>query len=170
MVSRLYKKIRRDVSYFLINHVFSGTRPCYWGIKRFLARKAGIKVGDGAQIVGPLYNTGKLTIGRNTYVNCGLKVYGNGTVFIGDNCDLGPDVIFLTGGHKIGDTSRRAGKGEDYTIKIGNGCWLGSGSIFMNNIEVNESSVVAARACVVRSIESNVLVGGVPAKVIRPLE
>ena len=88
---------------------------------------------------------------------------------IGDNCDVAPDVTFLTGGHRIGGHDRRAGLGERYQITIGSGVWLGARSTCCGEISVGDGSVVAACACVVGDVPEDVLVGGVPAGVIREL-
>ena len=84
--------------------------------------------------------------------------------------DLGPEVTFQTGGHAIGDRTRRAGEGEIYHQVIGNGTWIGGRSTICNNSSVGNGCVVAACACVVHDVPDNTLVGGVPAKVIRSLE
>ena len=94
---------------------------------------------------------------------------GNGELEIGDNCDIAPEVTFLTGGHKIGDAERRAGEGVSYKIKIGNGVWIGGRSTVLNNTEVGNSCMIAACSCVNKNVEDNSLVGGVPARLIRKL-
>lgn len=169
---RLIRKMTRAFCMFLVNHIFNGARPQFFGIKRHILRIAGFPIGNGTKVVGPLHvpAAATLIIGNDTWVGENLRVHGNGKVVIGSCCDLGPDVTFLTGGHKIGDYNRRAGEGETYHITVGDGCWLGSGSIYMRNISIGNSCVIAARACVTKSTETNVLMGGVPAKVIRVLE
>ena len=82
----------------------------------------------------------------------------------------GYDVMFLTGNHKIGDKNRRAGWGENHLITIGNGVWIGARSTIVNNTKIGDSCVVAACACVTKDFEDNMLIGGVPAKVIRELK
>ena len=152
---------------FLINHVFVGTR--FFDVKRRLMRMAGFEVGKGSKIVGPLLCTGKLKIGQNSWIGRDLTIHGNGSVEIGDNCDVAPAVMFLTGGHVIGDSHRRAGQGEHYKIRVGNGCWIGARSTLGRNISVGDGALVAACACVMADVVENTLVGGVPAKMIREL-
>lgn len=79
--------------------------------KLVIMRKMGHIIGNGTKIVGPVYCTGNLIIGENCWVGENLLVNGNGTVKIGENCDLAPEVAFQTGGHEIGSSERRAGKG-----------------------------------------------------------
>ena len=153
---------------FLVNHVYVGTHA--FKRKRNLLRSIGWQIGDGTRIVGPITNTGTVQIGKDCWIGRDFTVNGNGAVIIGDRCDIAPQVTFLTGGHEIGTEERRAGKGEKYTVTVGNGCWIGARSTLGRNVTVGDSTVIAACACVMKDIPDNVLAGGVPAKVIRKLE
>lgn len=150
-------------------NMMNGTR--FFAAKRWLYRMAGISVGEGSCIVGPIH-IGKacLAIGKHTWVGHDLYIEGNGCVSIGDNVDVAPWVVFSTGGHEIGDACRRAGSGLTFEQKVGNGSWIGIRSLFINNVTVGESCVVAGGAVVTGDIAPNTLVGGVPARVIRRLE
>lgn len=159
--------ITRRLAMFCVNHIFAGTR--FFGVKRRLLRVAGYDIGDGAKIVGPVLCTGTLKVGKNTWIGRDLTVHGNGTVEIGDNCDIAPGVMFLTGGHAIGSPERRAGDGETYEIHIGNGCWIGARATIGRSVRVGDGCVVAACACVMADVQENALVGGVPARKIREL-
>lgn len=161
------KGIMRRIVLFLVNHVWVGTKN--FEKKRKVLNLIGYEIGEGTKIVGPFYNTGKLVIGKNCWIGRNFTVHGNGVVKIGDNCDIAPDVTFLTGGHEIGDIRRRAGKGEIYSISVGCGTWIGARTTIMKNICVGKGCVVAACSCVVNDIEDNVVIGGVPAKRIRRL-
>lgn len=88
------KGIKRKITLFCDNKLFQGTRPYFWGIKRIILNWAGIKVGTGTKIVGPIRVFGDLDIGENIWIGTGLTVHGNGTLQIGDNCDIAPDVTF----------------------------------------------------------------------------
>ena len=152
---------------FCVNHILAGT--VFFERKRRLLNSVGFSFGEGTKVVGPLFCTGTLITGKNCWIGRELSVNGNGTVIIGDNCDLAPEITILTGGHEIGPAERRAGKGEIYTVRIQNGCWIGARSTLGKNITVGAGSVVAACACVMRDVAPNTMVGGVPAKTIRIL-
>lgn len=152
---------------FLINRVYSGTK--HFEAKRRCMRRLGHTVGNSTKIVGPVFCTGKLVIGDECWIGKNLKVNGNGTVIIGDCCDIGPEVIFQTGGHQIGTEERRAGEGQTFTQSVGDGCWIGGRSTILNDTSVSSGSVIAACACVTKDIPPNVLAGGVPAKIIKNL-
>lgn len=160
--------IKRKIWLFLVNRVYVGTSQ--YEKKRLLMEKLGHEIGKGTKIVGPVFCTGKLIIGEECWIGKNLIVNGNGTVKIGDNCDIAPEVAFQTGGHEIGTVERRAGKGFNKEIKIGNSCWIGARCTILGGVNIEDSCVVAACACVCKDIEKNSLVGGVPAKLIRKLE
>lgn len=162
--------IGRVTAMFLVNKVFKGINPRVFKIKRKLLNTIGFSIGEGTKIVGPIECTGTLVVGRNCWLGKNLKVNGNGTVVIGDNCDIASEVTFQTGGHEIGSAERRAGKGIIAHQLVGNGVWIGGRATIIGNVSIGDSSVIAGCACVVKDVEPNALVGGVPAKVIRRLD
>ena len=159
------RSIKKRLVLHMVNHTLAGTR--FFAAKRHLLRSIGYEIGDNTKIVGPIHNTGTLCIGADCWVGCNLTVSGNGTVTISDNCDIAPDVTFLTGGHQIGGPERRAGTGEKYAITVGRGVWIGARAAVLGNTCIGDGSVVAACACVVKDVPANTLAAGVPAKVIK---
>ena len=164
------KGIKYHIFMFLINKVHKGTRTSSFEKKRKLMNALGHQIGEGTKIVGPIECTGTLIVGKNCWIGKNLKVNGNGTVTIGDNCDIAPEVTFQTGGHEIGGPERRAGKGIIYQQSVGNGTWIGGRATILRNAKIGNSCVIAGCACVIEDVPDNTLVGGVPAKVIRCLD
>lgn len=162
------KSLRKRIVLYTVNHILSGTR--FFAAKRWLLRSVGYEIGENTKIVGPLFNTGTLRIGSDCWIGRGLTVHGNGTVTIGDNCDIAPDVTFLTGGHRIGDHCRRAGEGETYHISVGSGVWIGAHSTLLRTISIGDGCVIAACACVPNSVPADTMAAGVPAKVVKELK
>lgn len=164
----IFRRIKRKTVLMLVNHVFAGTR--FFEIKRRLLNSIGYKIGKNTKVVGPVCNTGHLEIGENCWVGKNLVVHGNGWVTIGDCCDIAPETVFLTGGHKIGSSVRRAGEGEHYNIRVGNGTWIGARATVLGNVSIGEGCVIAACACVHTDIPEHTVAGGVPAAVIKELK
>lgn len=152
---------------FLVNHVFVGTR-CFER-KRKLLNSIGYVIGEGTKIVGPIFCTGKLTVGKDCWIGKDLTIHGNGTVLIGDHCDIAPEVMFLTGGHAVGTSQRRGGAGQSYRIHVEDGCWIGARATLGKDIRIEKGSVVGACACVMQDVPQDTMVGGVPAREIRSL-
>jgi maltose O-acetyltransferase len=91
-------------------------------------------------------------------------------VVIGERCDIAPEVLFVVGSHELGSRERRAGRGFSRSITVGSGTWIGARSTFIAGASVGSGCVVAAGSVVTDAFPNNVLIGGVPAVVIRKLE
>ncbi len=165
------KKIKSKFYLYLVNNFFKGTH--FWKIKRILLNECDdIQIGSNTKVVGPLYKPtmSKIIIGENCWIGRELCLEGNGTVIIGDNCDIAPCVSFLTGSHLIGDKRRRAGNGFNGKIEIGSGSWIGSRAIFLPESIVNSGTVVGAGSVVTKELEANCIYAGSPAKIIKKLD
>lgn len=161
--------IQRKRNIWLVNKVYAGVNPKYFPKKRELLNQIGCEIGEGTKIVGPVYFYQNFKIGRNCWIGKNFMIDGDGRVEIGDNCDIAPEVTMVTGGHLIGNHDRRAGEGKIFSVTVGNGVWIGTHSTLIGTVQVNDGAVIAAGACVVKDVETDTLVGGVPARVIKRL-
>jgi maltose O-acetyltransferase len=161
--------IKRKLALYLVNHIYAGTDPGRFETKRTLLNSLGHSIGEGTRIAGPVYITGKFVSGRNCWIGANLTIHGNGSVLLGENCDIAPDVMFLTGGHDIGDGSRRAGEGRSYDIHVGSGCWIGARSTITNSISIADGCVVGACSFLNKDTQANGLYCGVPSSRIRDI-
>jgi maltose O-acetyltransferase len=120
---------------------------------------------------GWIYGRGKLNISSATWISPDAIFYTHEDVdiSIGENCDIGHCVRFVTGSHLIGGPSRRAGQGFAAPIEIGNGCWIGAGTIILGGAKIGSGAVIAAGSLVRGAYPENSLIAGVPAKVKRAL-
>ena len=141
--------------------------------RRICLRIAQVNVGKDASVCGRgwIYGRGKLSIGDNTWFSPGVIFYTHleAPIVFGSNCDIGPGVEFITGGHTIGNSSRRAGEGSAKPITIGNGTWIGARSIVLGGVNIGEGCVIAAGSVVTQNVPRNSLVAGVPARIKRQL-
>lgn len=175
MLNRILKKLHLWGSYkkftmYRVNVLLSGTKAENFEKKRkLLNRLEYFDIGEGTKIVGPIECFGDLRVGRDCWIGKNFRVNGNGSVTIGDCCDIGPEVIFQTGGHEIGDEHRRAGKGTKFHQSVGSGTWIGGRSTIINDTTIGKGCVIAGCACVTRDIPDNTLAGGVPARKLRNL-
>ena len=157
--------------------------------------KVGIKtkLQDGVYIDALSQNGVQLgnnvVIGRNTRIECtgGLQGIGKG-VNIGNRTTFGSDCMFgAAGGIEIGNdviagqfirfhsenhnfndiTKLIREQGVTHQgIKIGNDCWIGAGAVFLDGAELGDGCVVGANAVVTKKFPSNVVIAGIPAKII----
>ncbi len=156
--------IKNKLVLFVINNFLSGTR--FFKIKHKLLKNIGVDIGFNTKIVGPIYfgPAIKISFGENCWIGKNIHIDGCGELVIGNNVDIAPHVVINTGGHEIGDETRRAGLGRNVTIKIGDGTWIGTRVTLVNNINIGKGVVIAAGSVVIDSIENNILVAGIPSK------
>lgn len=157
-------KLKRLIGLFAVNHFLTGTH--FYKAKRALMRFAGIRVGKNTKVVGPVFlgTQAQLSIGDDCWIGKQLTIHGNGEVAIGNNIDIAPDVMFLTGSHEISnDNIRKAGKGQSFIIEICDGSWIGARSTIMGNTRIGKMNVIGACALVRESTEDNCKYGGIPA-------
>lgn len=143
-------------------------------LRRVLLRAARVEVSDGVCICGGgwIFGRGDVSVGAETWISprCIIYTHISATVRIGTRCDIGPDVRIVTGSHEIGSWKRRAGRGTALPVSIGDGAWIGAGSIILGGVSIGNGALIAAGSVVTRDVPSNVLVGGVPARLIRSLD
>ena len=142
-------------------------------LRRYCLKISHVNINKNVSVCGRgwIYGRGQLSLGNNTWVSPGVIFYTHldAPIVIGSNCDIGPAVEFITGGHTIGTFLRRAGKGSVKPIVINDGCWIGAGSRILGGVSIGAGAVVATGSVVIRSVPANVLVAGVPAVIKKNL-
>ena len=110
---------------------------------------------------------GRLEVGKNfsSSKNCCINCEYN--IKIGDNVLLGWDIYLRdTDGHDVFEGDRL--KLSQKNIIIGNHVWIGSFAHLLKGVVIKDDTVVAWRSCVLKAFdESNLLIGGYPAKVLK---
>jgi maltose O-acetyltransferase len=110
-------------------------------------------------------------IGRDTHIGPRCLFAGDigCPIVIGPNCAIAPLVTFITGTHKIGSPTRRAGRGYSLPIEVGAGTWIGAGSLILPGVTIGRGCVIAGGSVVTKGIPANTLAAGVPAVVKKQL-
>ena len=90
-----------------------------------------------------------------------------GGITIEDDVMIAPKVVISSEGHPISIEERN--KLAVGRIHIKRNAWIGANVTILPGVTVGENSVVAAGAVVSKDIPDNVVVGGVPAKIIKYL-
>lgn len=114
---------------------------------------------------------GELTIGDGCFVGMGSVICAIESIHIGDDCLIAEYVSIRDQNHGISISEVPFGKQPliSKPIQIAANVWLGAKSSVLAGATIGENSVIAAHAVVIRSVEPNTIVGGVPAKEIRKL-
>lgn len=115
------------------------------------------------------FGSTRVKIGRGTFVNYGCMFNTTAPITLGQNCDIGMNVLFVTSSHELGPAERRAGAATADPIEIGDGTWIGANAVILPGVTVGAGCVIAAGAVVVRDCDANGLYAGVPARKVRSL-
>lgn len=106
---------------------------------------------------------GILKIGNNARVN-GAHISCQCSIIIGNDVRIAPYVLILDNDfHSVHD---HFGVGRSGDIVIRDNVWIASRATILKGVTIGENAVVAAGAVVVKDVPPNVVVGGVPAKVL----
>ena len=121
----------------------------------------------------PLSTQAKLagvSMGKRNFINSHFWSSEPFLITIGDDCQITNGVRMFThgGGHVLRDvfpTFDSFGK-----IKIGNRVYIGSCSLIMPGVTIEDNVLVASGSVVTKSIPADCIAGGNPAKVIKTLK
>ena len=108
-------------------------------------------------------------LGENFYSNFDLTILDVCKVVIGKNCLIGPKVGIYAATHPLDKELRRKGAELGAPITIGDDCWIGGHSVINPGVTLGNGVVVASGSVVTKDFGDNVLVGGVPAKMLKIL-
>jgi maltose O-acetyltransferase len=128
------------------------------------------QLGEGVIVKPPLrcdygYN---VSIGARTFINYDCVLLDCNLITIGEEVQIAPGVHLYTATHPLDAATRRSGLEYALPIAIGDGVWLGGGTIVCPGVTIGENTVVGAGSVVTRSLPAGVLAAGNPCRVIRP--
>ncbi|MCA0396362.1 MAG: acyltransferase [Bacteroidetes bacterium] len=128
-------------------------------------RKAYWPVHPASTVYDPEY----ILVGVDAYpgIMKGCYIQGKGGIEIGDYTQIAPNVAIVSANHDLYDSRKHIPS----PVKIGRYCWLGAGAKIMPGVVLGDWTVVGAGAVVTKSFpDGYCVVGGVPAKMIKPLD
>lgn len=120
-------------------------------------------------IFPPFYtNFGQfITLGKNIFINHDCSMLDAGGITIEDEVMIGPKVTLSTENHPLDPKDRKALISSP--IHLEKNVWLGASATILGGVRIGENSIVAAGAVVTKDVPPNVVVAGVPAKVVKHL-
>ncbi len=125
---------------------------------------------ENVAVFTPIYiNYGKhLHIGKNVFINFDCTFLTLGGITIEDDVLIGPKVSLITENHPLEPQHRKGLTGKSIHIK--KNAWIGANATILPGVTIGENAVVAAGAVVSKDVPDNVVVGGIPAKIIKTIE
>ena len=120
--------------------------------------RPGVHFGRGSQ----------LTIGNFSMIGADSIIGSAADVTIGSDVLMGPEVLIYTSNHGTRPgTPMRLQPLKIAPVRIGDDVWIGARCIILPGVTIGAGVVVAAGAVVTKDVPANMIVGGVPARVIR---
>jgi maltose O-acetyltransferase len=109
-------------------------------------------------------------IGDDVYLNVMCTILDCNTVRIGHHVMIGPAVQIYTAAHALQAQARIQGWEVAKPVVIEDNVWIGGAAVLLPGVTIGRNAVVGAGAVVTRSVPTNTVVVGNPARVIREIE
>jgi acetyltransferase-like isoleucine patch superfamily enzyme len=121
------------------------------------------------------YSFSTIEVGDDVFLGPGAFLSASESfIHIGNKVMFGPNVTVLGGDHRLdvvgalmADVAEKRPE-DDRGVTIADDVWVGAGAIVLKGVSIGRGAVVAAGAVVTRDVPPYAIVGGCPARVIRP--
>ena len=152
---------REDYCYFIA--IGDNEKRTYW-YKEVVKRNLDIiNVIDKTAILSE-----NITFGRGIFI--GKLAIINNDARIGENVVINTKALIEHGcrvGNNVNISTNTVLNGD---VVIKDNCFIGSSSVINGQITIEKNSIVGSGTVVIKDVEKNVVVAGIPAKVIRRIE
>ncbi|BAY52687.1 hexapeptide repeat-containing transferase [Thermostichus vulcanus NIES-2134] len=129
-------------------------------------------LGPGAHIFGRCRLTypSHIRIGADTSIGVHVSLHASsqGFIVIGERCAIAAYTRIITPTHDSSVLPITA-VGINKLVSIDDHVWIGTGAIILPGVKIGSRSIVAAGAVVNRDVPEDVLVAGVPARIVKNL-
>lgn len=134
-----------------------------------------VKIGafSNLNITSHLSKYGKgFKMGNNSAIGEFAHLGSAGGIEIGNDVIMGCYISFHSENHNFNDTSKliREQGVTNKGIVLGNNIWVGAKVTFLDGCTVGNNCVIAAGAVVNGTFPDNVVIGGVPAKILKRID
>lgn len=164
-LKQLVASMPRDI----VNTILSSNmvpRPLRWRVLKLW----GVDTGSVAIEPGAWFGAPHVKLGRDVYLNEGVRFDSNGGITLGDRVRVGSGVRFVSSTHEIGPSWQRCGDFVAAPVVIGDGCWIGGAAVILPGVTIGKGCVIAAGSVVTKDCDADGLYAGIPARRIRNLD
>ena len=155
---------------------------CNWRFK--IRGKGRVEIGDDCNFWAHDRATQIYTYSEEAFVRIGSNCRLNGSIFmvrksleVGDFVMIGSANVFDNDFHSLDFRERRndiLGKGRieilSKPVKIGSDVWISGEVIVLKGVEIGDRSVIGTRAVVTKSVDSDTVAVGNPARPVKPIK
>lgn len=106
--------------------------------------------------------------GKNIFINNGATFTDLGGIYLADDVLIGPKATLITVNHPLEPKKRHGNILKP--IYVHHNAWIGANATILPGVTIGENAVVAAGAVVTRNVPANVVVAGVPARVLKTIK
>lgn len=154
------KELRQDI--FLLNHTMPDTDEY-----QDLLHKVFPLLGENCRVEIPFsgVRTANVRFGRNVIVMPGCLMMSAGGITIDDEVMIAANVQLISNNHDLEQRNVITCK----PVHICRHVWIGAGATILPGVTIGENAVVGAGSVVTHDVESNTIVAGNPAKLIRKI-
>ncbi len=126
---------------------------------------------DGSVYIESRNKEANVIFGNNIFINNNFRlICDKTTIHIADNVLIGTNVEIIDSDfHEIEPSARHGGKHICQPVFIEENVFIGSNSKIMKGVTIGKNSVIANGAIVIKDVPSNVVVGGIPAKILKSI-
>lgn len=120
-------------------------------------------------------NDGQIIIGNDVSLSQNVHIAAVDKVIIGDGSLIGSDVLITDHNHAFGGLMdkimpKQRPLNSKAITALGQNVWLSDNVKVLSGVTLGNNVVVAANAVVTKSFPDNVIIGGIPAKIISRIE
>ena len=178
----------RRLIYFVLPNIFTKAKYSYTSFPKFqqktiisgkgiviIGKKCGFgyKVGgfwrNGCVEIQTRSKESKIIIGDSVNTNNNIFICAHNTISIGDYTRIGQNVCIMDFEAHSTNPQERSKLGEIGSVEIGKNVWIGNNVTILKNSKIGKNTIVATGAVVNGVFPENVIIGGIPAKVIKEL-
>lgn len=111
---------------------------------------------------------GHLSVGKGVGIGNSCQIVCHHRIEIGENTIIGPNVMIFDHNHQFDSATGVKHKSFDKgVIIIGKNCWLGASCVILKDVHIGNNVVAAAGSVVTKDVPNGVVIGGIPAKVLK---
>ena len=111
-----------------------------------------------------------IVFGNNVHINNAFSAISEKQISIGNNVLIGYNCqITDSDFHDLNKNNRQKTDPHPTTVSVADNVFIGNNVTILKGVEIGENSIVANGSVVTKSFPDNVIIGGVPAKIIKEL-
>lgn len=172
-LAKIFAFLGRKINYRLLVFFRYKTGNIGILIRYILIKNLAKSVGDNVSIQPGVYlfNLQNIEFGNNVSVHPMCYLEGAGGIGIGNNVSIAHSTSILSTNHTWNDISLpiKYNKETYSSVFIEDDVWVGCGCRILAGVTIESRAVVAAGAVLNKNVNSNTVVGGIPAKEIKKI-